>query len=262
MTKIESIHNTTIKQLRKLKTKKGRQQQQQLLIEGVHLVREALNAGVVQTVYVSSTIDPLSLVGSEIKQEIVTISPEVAASLADTVTNEGIFAVISLEQADFGLTLSPNFQAPWLILDDLRDPGNVGTMIRTADAAGFGGVFLGGTSVDRFNPKVMRAMHGSQFHIKIMTGAIAPFIKQLHQQHYEVMGTLVDEHALPYTKCHPLTRRFAVVIGNEAHGLSPEVATLTDQNLYIPIWGKAESLNAAVAAGVVVYGLQQQVKHE
>ncbi|WP_435371274.1 TrmH family RNA methyltransferase, partial [Lactobacillus intestinalis] len=140
----------------------------------------------------------------------------------------------------------------WVLLDNLADPGNVGTIIRTADAAGFDGVVLSPESVDLYNPKTQRAMQGSQFHIELIKQDLTSVITTLKSYDIPVYASMLDKSAkeLPDFEKVP---QLGLVIGNEAHGVSDFIAKLSDEKLYIPIKGQAESLNAAVAAGIMIY---------
>ncbi|UQS82554.1 RNA methyltransferase [Bombilactobacillus folatiphilus] len=253
MVYISSTQNTKIKELKKLQTHKGRKKQQRYLLEGEHLIFEALQQQIsLQDVYVTTDYlnrDPKHLVRDHFPNAIE-ISREVAQALGETVTPQGIIAVTPL----VALQAPTLTHGTWLLLDQIQDPGNVGTMIRTADAAGFTGVILSPDSADFYSAKVQRAMQGSQFHLQIQSMELTQAIEQLKAAQIPVYGTLVDETAQPYqTLTAP--QQFALIMGNEAHGLNPDLAKLTDLNLYIPILGQAESLNVGVAAGILIYRL-------
>ena len=140
----------------------------------------------------------------------------------------------------------------WVVLDNLTDPGNVGTIIRTADAAGFDGVVLSKESVDLYNPKVQRSMQGSQFHVQVIQMPILEALASFKANGLPIYASVLDKAAKQLNNCAPVPQ-LALVIGNEAHGVSKEVVALADKKIYIPIKGQAESLNAAVAAGIMIY---------
>lgn len=167
--------------------------------------------------------------------------------LSDLPTPQGIFAVVEKQEQNLQ-TLTGN----WLILDNVQDPGNVGTMIRTADAVGFSGVFLGEGTADLYSTKVLRSMQGSNYHLPILEGAIPPFLKQLRSAGVTIYGTELNKEAVPYTEL-PKEQTAAFILGNEGQGVHPELLALTDKNVYIPIYGQAESLNVAIAAGILMY---------
>ena len=242
---IISVNNKLIKNLTKLKQKK-------YMTEGFHLVTEAFKAKKSYE-YLLGTEEALA----EIKdifpqlvtsQKTVIINLSVAHHLASTKNSQNIFMVLKIGQPQ---NYHFNF-GKWVLLDHLADPGNVGTIIRTADAAGFNGVVLSPESVDIYNPKTQRAMQGSQFHINVITENLLTVIKEMQDNTIPIYSSMLDKNAkeLPEFKKVP---QVGIVIGNEAHGVTSEVAEICDQKLYIPIKGQAESLNAAVAAGIIIY---------
>ena len=192
--------------------------------------------------------DFVSIEFDEEKQ--VEISTEIAKLLSETETSQGIFAVIQ----KIDLIEKPVLNKPFLLLDNVQDPGNVGTMVRTADAAGFGGVVLGTGSVDLYNSKVLRSMQGSHFHLPIYQGDLNEWFDLFFEHGFPVYGTELNEEAVSYRAIEPQSV-YGLVMGNEGNGMSAELLKRTTKNLYIPIVGQAESLNVAVAAGVVMFSL-------
>ncbi|XIF20324.1 MAG: RNA methyltransferase [Acetilactobacillus jinshanensis] len=145
-------------------------------------------------------------------------------------------------------------QGDWLLLDQVQDPGNIGTMVRTADAAGFSGVIFGKGTASPYNPKVVRAMQGSQFHLTLARGDLNDWIRDLIKNDVPVYGTVLDPQAVDYRKVNSADN-FGLVMGNEGNGMQKKLLNLTTKNLYIPIRGRAESLNVAVAAGILMFEL-------
>lgn len=182
--------------------------------------------------------------------QITEISPEVAKHLAETPTPQGIFAVMDRVVG----TLPEDFSGQYLLLDGIQDPGNVGTLVRTADAAGIHQVVFGNGTADAFNPKVLRAMQGSQFHVNITTAPLAGVIADLKAAAIPVYGTELNVNAKSYRDVAP-SDQFALIVGNEGNGMDKALLAQTDTNLYIPIKGRAESLNVAIAAAVVMFHL-------
>lgn len=253
MKQIDSPKNTQIKEIVKLKQTKYQNRQQRYLLEGRHEIAEAIAAQApIQTLLVTETQLAEYTQFTE-KFEIVQISSSVSQALSDTKTTQGVFAVLAISPE----TLPTDLAGTWLCLDDLQDPGNVGTMIRTADAAGFTGVLLGEKTVSQYNGKVLRAMQGSQFHLPIYKVDLMAAVAALQAQHIPVYGTALDKKAQNYSTLEP-QQNFALVIGNEGNGVRPALLSQTDANLYIPILGQAESLNAAVAAGILMFQLKQE----
>ena len=138
------------------------------------------------------------------------------------------------------------------MLDHVQDPGNVGTLIRTADAAGFSGVILGEGSADIYSTKVLRSMQGSHFHLPVVSANLFEVIDQLKKEKVPVYGTELNPAAITYTSI-PESASVALILGNEGQGVQKELLTQTDQNVYIPLYGAAESLNVGVAGGILMY---------
>ncbi|KRK73204.1 TrmH family RNA methyltransferase [Lacticaseibacillus nasuensis] len=246
---IASPKNERIKAAKKLTTKKGQKQGDAYLLDGWHLVEEALASGLTpKTIYATEKfLDERAL--RPFYDQLIEISPEVAKHLSDTETPQGIFAVMPRELASL-----PALTGQFLLLDGIQDPGNVGTLVRTADAAGVGTVVFGAGTADPFNPKVLRAMQGSQFHVRIVMADLAPLIAQLQAAGIAVYGTELNVNAQNYRELAP-QEQFALVVGNEGNGMQEALLTETTKNLYIPIKGRAESLNVAIAAAVILFHL-------
>ena len=251
--RITSNQNQHVKNWRKLQTKKGREEQGTYLIEGWHLVSEALQSGA-QLVDIL-VVDPNDWGQLETDLDTVKryeITTEVAKHISTTKTPQGVFATLAIP--DNALQLPAELTGQWILLDQLQDPGNIGTIVRTADAAGMSGVVLGTGSVDLYNPKVIRAMQGSQFHIPVMGGDLLDWLDRFESQGIPTYGTELNPEAVAYDTIKT-GKSFALVMGNEGNGATPQVLKATSQNLYIPMNGKAESLNVAVAAGILMFQL-------
>ncbi|AKU34872.1 RNA methyltransferase [Lacticaseibacillus paracasei] len=247
---ISSPKNDRIKTAKKLTVKKHQKDAGRYLLEGRHLVQEALASG--QTPYdiyaTEKYVEDRAL--KPFYDKITQISESVSEHLSDTQTPQGIFAVMPRRAEQLPEPLSGQF----LLLDAIQDPGNVGTLVRTADAAGIQTVVFGNGTADAFGPKVLRAMQGSQFHVRIVSAKLMPIIKALHRGGIPVYGSELNEKAKSYHSIQP-SERFALIVGNEGNGMDPLLLQNTDTNLYIPIRGKAESLNVAVAAAVMMFHL-------
>lgn len=252
MKKIDSQQNVRVKQWRKLHTKKERDKSGLFMIEGFHLVEEALQAkGIVRELILQDNIDvPSKWDVSNI--ELYMVSEPVMKTMCETETPQGIVAICEKQELKTSFT-----QGKYLLLDGIQDPGNLGTIIRTADAAGMDAVIVGEGTVDVYNSKVLRSTQGSIFHLPIIKGELEEITELMQKHHIPVYGTALHG-AVAYTEVHPTTN-FALVLGNEGNGVRQEILDRCDKNLYIPILGSAESLNVAVAAGILTYYLQSQV---
>lgn len=252
MEQLSSVNNKLIKDLAKLKQKKYREDTGLYLIEGFHLIEEALKANL-NFIDLLGTEQALNQVAEDYQvgldgKNIYLINSAIAHHLSSTKNSQNIFMVLKIAQPK---QYPFNF-GKWVLLDNVSDPGNAGTIIRTADAAGFDGVVLSPNSVDIYNPKTQRAMQGSQFHINIINADLVEVINALSDNAIPVYSSMLDKTAKQLQEFAKVAQ-LGLVIGNEAHGVSDEIAAICDEKLYIPIKGQAESLNAAVAAGIIIY---------
>jgi TrmH family RNA methyltransferase len=186
--------------------------------------------------------------------EIALASEDVLASMCDTVTPQGVLAVCDFVDVTLAEVVATN-PTNVAVLHHVKDPGNVGNIIRSADAAGAGAVIVTAQSVDVYNPKVVRATTGSLFHIPVVTGVdLAESLAHLHHAGLtvyatEARGTGLDLLASSGALATPL----AWVFGNEAHGLSEEELELAHQRVAVPLYGQAESLSLQTAAALCLY---------
>jgi RNA methyltransferase, TrmH family len=244
---IQSVNNLQVKQWKKLLTKKERDKTSLFLVEGFHLVEEAVKQGEqVLEIIVSEQVG-LPARWDSGSTPVTMVTEEISNSLSETETPQGIYAVCRYSNMDETLADAKTF----LLIDAVQDPGNLGTMIRTADAAGIDAVVVGRGSVDIFNSKVLRSAQGSHFHLPLIRGDLNDWIQKLTDKNIPVYGTAL-ENASVYTETTP-TDNFALIVGNEGNGVSKDILSNTTANLYIPIYGKSESLNVAVATGVLLY---------
>lgn len=243
MTIITSKANSVVKNAKKLHQKKYRKSA--YLIEGWHLFEEAVQAGV--------TIEKIFALESYRDQlatfpQTIWVSEEILLDLADTQTPQGIVAVIQKEEVG----LPELHQGKFLFLEDVQDPGNVGTMIRTADAAGFTGVIVSEKSADIYSLKTLRSMQGSHFHLPIYRMPLASFVEEAKKSNLPILATTLSRESKDYRELSSL-ENFVLVMGNEGQGISSVMAESADQLLHIGMKGQAESLNVAVAAGILMF---------
>ncbi|PYZ93705.1 RNA methyltransferase [Salipaludibacillus keqinensis] len=247
---IESIQNPKIKAWKKLHTKREREKSGLFFIEGRHLIEEALKS---QLVIKELIIQE----GLEMPQEwnvkelsLIYVSERVMKELSETETPQGMAAICE-KPLNMNLPLEGG---KYLFVDGVQDPGNLGAMIRTADAAGMSGVVLGDGTADPFNGKVIRSTQGSLFHLPIQKMNLEEAIELCKENDVPVFGTSLKGST--YTAIEP-QEHFALIVGNEGNGVSENLLKMTDQNLYIPIFGDAESLNVAIATGILLYHLRE-----
>ena len=243
MTIITSKANSVVKNAKKLHQKKYRKSA--YLIEGWHLFEEAVQAGVtIEKVFaLESYRDQLAAF-----PQTIWVSEEILLDLADTQTPQGIVAVIQKEEVG----LPELHQGKFLFLEDVQDPGNVGTMIRTADAAGFTGVIVSDKSADIYSLKTLRSMQGSHFHLPIYRLPLASFVEEAKKSDLPILATTLSRESKDYRELSSL-ENFVLVMGNEGQGISSVMAESADQLVHIGMKGRAESLNVAVAAGILMF---------
>ena len=245
---IRSHQNAMVKNYQKLQTSKGRKKDEAYMIEGEHLVEEAIQSNIqIQRLVVSE--EQVQLYESWIqKYPTMIVSKEVFEKLSMTQTNQGILAIVPLEKK----TLVEVPKGRYLIVDAVQDPGNLGTIIRTADAAGFDAVVLGEGCVDLYNDKVVRSMQGSQFHVAIYHENLMDVYGKLKENHIPIAVTALHRDAKDFKW---LTGResVAIVVGNEGNGVREELIEAADFIIQIPMFGQAESLNVAIATGILMY---------
>ena len=253
---ISSLANERVRFLRRLHAADERRRHRLFLLEGVRLVAEALAAGVrpVLILYVPEDLARTPR-GQALLEQLPGLpafpcTERVLQAVATTVTPQGIVSVVAVPPAPSRLT------GPLaVVLDAWRDPGNVGTLLRTAEASGLvGGVFLV-DCVDAYNPKVVRAAMGAHFYLPLWSDATWAEVRQ-HLAGRPVWLAAVRE-GLPYDQVD-WTRPAALIVGSEAHGPGPEARAIATGQVHIPMGGRAESLNAAIAAAIIIFEAARQ----
>ncbi|MCY8978618.1 TrmH family RNA methyltransferase [Bacillus halotolerans] len=247
MKQIESAKNQKVKDWKKLHTKKERTKTNTYLIEGEHLVEEALKSpGAVKEILVKDEADiPPNL---DMGIQCYVLSEDAFSAVTETETPQRIAAVCHMPEEHLA---SPKRV---LLIDAVQDPGNLGTMIRTAHAAGLDAVVLGDGTADAFNGKTLRSAQGSHFHIPVVRRNLQSYVDELKAEGVKVYGTALQNGA-PYQDISP-SGSFALIVGNEGAGVDTGLLEKTDLNLYVPLYGQAESLNVAIAAAILMYHLR------
>ncbi len=231
-----------------------RRERREHLVEGPHAVAEAVAAGVVTEVYLTDpTLSPPGL-GDDV--QVVEVAPHVLERVTDAATPQGIVAVARTRTEPLEDVVGSGLL---VVLAGIADPGNAGTIVRTADAVGAAGVVLTSGSVDVFGPKAIRSAAGSTYHLPLVVGAdpleTVRACREVGQAVYGLDGAARHSvFALPAP-----ARTATLVLGSEAHGLAPELASALDGLLAVPMRGRAESLNVAAAAAVALYAVAEQL---
>ncbi|WP_081166006.1 TrmH family RNA methyltransferase [Lactococcus garvieae] len=239
---ITAKDNKKIKEARKLLTKK-KYRQKSYLIEGFHLLEEAMNskAEILQIFVEENKYDKVANC-----DKVVVVSAEVLKSLSDTGTPQGVIAEVAHKSQEVLFN-----QGKFLVLENVQDPGNVGTMIRTADAAGYTAVLCLGETADVYAPKVMRSMQGSNFHIPIK---LLDSLEILKNAEIPLYVTTLSENSVSHKEL-VAESSFALIMGNEGSGVTSEAVAAADKLIHIEMPGQAESLNVAVAAGILMFSI-------
>lgn len=254
---ITSTSNAQVKNLVQLKKKaKARKQQQIYVVEGIRMFREA-PADQVEQIYVSESFlsDPEHKKVLEGKTCEV-LSDSVFSYVSDTKTPQGILCLV--KTADYTLDFLLREKCGiWLILENIQDPGNLGTMFRTGEGAGIAGVIMDSSTVDIYNPKTIRSTMGSIYRIPFYIADDLPdTIRCMKEQGIHIYAAHL-EGSVCYDKPDYVSAA-AFLIGNEGNGLTDEAAALADSYIRIPMGGQLESLNAAMAAGILMYEANRQ----
>lgn len=256
---ISSKDNELIKHIKKLKDKKHRDESNEYIIEGVKLIEEAVkeNARIKKIIVCEDTTRtyeiPTHIMYEIAKYECVYVTNKVFASITQVTNPQGIMAII--EKGDTNVQIDYT-QDIIVALDDVQDPGNLGTILRTVDSIGLNQIIVSKGTADAFNSKVVRSTMGAIFRVKIIEVENLPqAIKEMRRHHFKLMVTsLQTENSIYDIQFN----KKIIVIGNESNGVSKEIQEMADEKAKIPMLGKTESLNASVAAGVVMYEYVRQ----
>lgn len=252
---ITSTANSQVKNILKLfKSGKTRREQQIYIVEGIKMFLEAEKLGIVKKAYLSEELfEQWSIEKADLLDRI---DYEVAAykvfkEITETVNPQGVIALVHYHETSLEDILNRD-ESRLLLLDNLRDPGNLGTIVRTAEGAGITGIILSKESVDIYNPKVVRATMGSAFRMP-----------HVYVEDFAAALNMVKEHGVKLYATHlsgkqfydetAYAKKFGIIIGNEANGISEVSVNAADCLVKIPMCGKVESLNAAVASSIMIY---------
>lgn len=256
VTEIASSQNKIFKKMKALNTKKGREKEGLFILEGQRYIDSAIENGRLFEAFAFDhrTWHAICLESDEKMYldaaPVYILTDALMKELTQTEHSQGILSLCKMEEK---LTLDEALESDILFLDVLQDPGNLGTIIRTADAANFRTILMAKGTVDPYNPKVVRSTAGSILNVKLVeVDDKEAQILLLKEKGYKIIVTAL-ENAMDYGEPSCYGALNCIVIGNEANGVSKEIMMLSDVNVKIPILGKAESLNAAVAAALMMY---------
>lgn len=246
---ITSKDNEIIKNIKKLKEKKYRLNS--YIVEGIKMVKEAINEN--QEIALIAIREDFKIDFDTKNIKTVTISNKIFNDISDVKTPQGILAVIKKNQNN---QIETN-QEYILALDSLQDPGNMGTIIRTADSANINQIIINKTTVDPYSPKVIRSTMGAIYRTNIIeVEDLKATLKEMKSKGFQIITT--DLKATQSIYDINYNNKIVVVIGNEANGVSQEILQTADKKVIIPMLGKTESLNASIAASIMIYEYVRQ----
>ena len=250
------------KKILTLKRRKVREAERKFVIEGIRIAEEAVrsNAPVEQLVFCRDMMEGherlTNLHREAVRRKILVQETDWRAfkHMGEAQTPEGVLGVVQMQIWDRGQLLDSAGSV--LLLDRVRDPGNLGLILRTAEAAGVGGVFLSSGSVELHNPKVVRASRGSIFRIPAFRNEdLSPLLEDLRSRKVKVLSA--HNEGTPFHRVDP-GERFAIILGNETFGVDPPLAAQADASVTIPMAEGVDSLNVAVAAGILLFRFREQ----
>jgi TrmH family RNA methyltransferase len=254
---VTSLTNPTVKAVRALHLRKEREETGLFLAEGLKLIGEALEIGHTPTILLFGPearampfLQRVTQATQAAGGEVIEVTRDILEKVSRRDNPQMVVAVFPQRFADLA-TLDPHAADGWVALQEVRDPGNLGTIVRTADAAGCGGVILVGDCCDPYSVEAVRATMGSIFAVPLFKATAAEFIAWRAAWPGSVVGTLltatIDHRSADYR------RPALILMGNEQAGLPPDLAATCDVNVKIPMRGRADSLNLAVATGIMIY---------
>lgn len=252
---ITSKDNEYVKHIKKLKEKKYREEYKEFIVEGIKMVQEAIEENAkIKTIIICDDCKVQSSISNELMYEIakyncVYVAEKIFSTMSDVINPQGIMAIIEKpENKETEIDFSKD---TFLLLDNIQDPGNMGTILRTADSLNMDQIIISKGSSDIYNPKVVRSTMGAIYRIKVVeVENLARTVKEFKKHRINVYATDLKTDKSIYDVSY---KKAAIVIGNEANGVSEEVLQEASDRIKIPMIGKTESLNAAVATSVILY---------
>ncbi|MBO5413536.1 MAG: RNA methyltransferase [Clostridia bacterium] len=256
---ITSKDNEQIKHIRKLKEKKYRDEYNEYVIEGIKLIKEAIQEDAnIKTIIACDNcvkdeeIDP-KIMYEIAKYNCIYVEEKVFHSITDVKNPQGLLAIMSKEQKEEEIDFKEDII---VVLDNVQDPGNIGTILRTVDSIGLKQIIVSKNSGDVYNPKVVRSTMGAILRVNVIESQdLVETLKTLKKHKFEVVATSLQTDNTIYDIDY---KKKVIVIGNEANGVSKEILDIADEKVKIPMLGKTESLNAAVATGIITYEYVRQ----
>ena len=256
---ISSKENELIKHIKKLKDKKERDLSNEYLIEGVKLIKEAIQEKAkIKQIIVCDECEKLEAIPQELTYEIakydcIYVTKKIYNYITEVKTPQGILAIIEKQSNENDIDYNQDII---IALDGIQDPGNLGTILRTVDSVGLTQILVSKDTADCYNPKVVRSTMGAIFRVKVIECEnLEDTLKEIKKHKFSIITTSLQTQNSIYDIKY---KKDVIVIGNEANGVSENIQKLADKKLKIPMLGKTESLNASVATGIILYEYVRQ----
>ena len=263
MQQITSKENKIIKHIIKLKEKKYRKEYNEYIIEGAKIVQEAIQEKAkIKQIIISENAINTDLIQNHLKEELqkidyIQVPSKIFKLISEVEKPQGILAIIEKEKQEENIDVNQDII---LALDDLQDPGNLGTIIRTADSVGLKQILISKGTTEAYNPKVIRSTMGAIFRVQIIECEnLKETLKRLQKNNFKIMVTDLNTDKSIYDI---KLQKKVIIIGNEANGVSEEIKNIADTRAIIPMFGKTKSLNASIATGVILYEYVRQKLQE
>lgn len=256
---INSRNNNQVKEAKKLKNRKYRDQNNRFLIEGFRFVDEALMSQFeISAIFIDEAVSEKWLnhiencsIRDSVMEKVYCLKKDVFSSISSTENSQGVAAVV--ENKELEVKETSGF---YVLADKIQDPGNMGTIIRSAHASGALGIITTRGTVDVYNEKTLRATMGSVFHVPVIHDFKLEYTEELRKRGFELITSTLDSDKSFYD-CN-LSNNLIIAVGNEGNGLSSDVRAISDVNVQIPMPGGAESLNVSIAASIMMFEVVRQ----
>ena len=259
MQRITSKENEFIKHIKKLKDKKYREMKNEYVVEGIKLVTEAIQEKVlIKQIILCDDCEKNIAIPKEFmyeiaKYECIYVTENIFKYLSEVQTPQGILAIISKDNGNISIDYTQDII---VALDEIQDPGNLGTILRTIDSIGLTQILVSKGTVDAYNPKVVRSTMGAVFRVNIIECEdLKQTLKEIKKHKFKIVVSSLQAEQTIYDICY---NKKVILIGNEANGVKQDIQEFADEKIKIPMLGKTESLNASVAAGIILYEYVRQ----
>lgn len=259
MQRITSKDNELIKHIKKLKDKKYRDSNNEFVVEGIKLIQEAIQEKAnIKQIVICEDCEKTEMLSEDLKyeiakQECVYVPEKIFKTISEVSTPQGILAIIKKNNQNTEIDYTQDII---VALDDIQDPGNLGTILRTVDSIGLTQILVSKGTADCYNPKVVRSTMGAIFRVRIIECEdLEKMLKEIKKHKFKIVTTSLQTQNSIYDIDY---QKKVIIIGNEANGVEKNIQNIADEKVKIPMLGKTESLNASVATGIVLYEYVRQ----